>query len=74
VYVKNELHITLTIKINSSSSIKSDIKPHESIPQSYSNADDSLSVEKAHDISTQVQNLLLENTNATRVIVHAEPV
>jgi cation diffusion facilitator family transporter len=74
VYVKNELHITLTIKINSSSSIKSDIKPHESIPTSYSNADDSLSVEKAHDISTQVQNLLLENTNATRVIVHAEPV
>ena len=74
VYVKNELHITLTIKINSSSSIKSDIKPHESIPHSYSNADDSLSVEKAHDISTQVQNLLLENTNATRVIVHAEPV
>ncbi len=74
VYVKNELHITLTIKINSSSSIKSDIKPHESIPPSYSNADDSLSVEKAHDISTQVQNLLLENTNATRVIVHAEPV
>jgi len=30
-------------------------------------------VEKAHDISTQVQNLLLENTNAARVIVHAEP-
>jgi cation diffusion facilitator family transporter len=73
VYVKNELHITLTIKIKPSS-IKSDIKPHESIPHSYSNADDSLSVEKAHDISTQVQNLLLENTNATRVIVHAEPV
>lgn len=73
VYVKNELHITLTIKINSLS-IKSDIKPNDSIPTSYPNADDSLSVEKAHDISTQVQNLLLENTNATRVIVHAEPV
>ena len=73
VYVKNELHITLTIKINSLS-IKSDIKPNESIPHPSSNTDDSLSVEKAHDISTQVQNLLLENTNATRVIVHAEPV
>ncbi len=73
VYVKNELHITLTIKINCSS-IKSDINPRESISHSYSNANDSLSVEKAHDISTQVQNLLLENTNATRVIVHAEPV
>jgi cation diffusion facilitator family transporter len=73
VYVKNELHITLTIKINPLA-MKSDNKHDDSIPTSYSNADDSLSVEKAHDISTQVQNLLLENTNATRVIVHAEPV
>ncbi len=73
VYVKNELHITLTIKINPLS-IKSDNKSGDSIPYSSSNPDDSLSVEKAHDISTQVQNLLLENTNAARVIVHAEPV
>jgi cation diffusion facilitator family transporter len=73
VYVKNELHITLTIKINPLA-MKSDNKHDDSIPTSYSNADDSLSVEKAHDISTKVQNLLLETTNATRVIVHAEPV
>ena len=73
VYVKNDLHITLTIKI-SPISIKSDIKSGDSIPSSSSNPDDNLSVEKAHDISTQVQNLLLENTNAARVIVHAEPV
>ncbi len=73
VYVKNELHITLTIKINPLS-IKSDNRSSDSIPSSSSNPDDSLSVEKAHDISTQVQNLLLENTNASRVIVHAEPV
>jgi len=73
VYVKNELHITLTIKINPLS-IKSDNKSGDSIPSPSSNPDDSLSVEKAHDISTQVQNLLLENTNAARVIVHAEPV
>ena len=72
VYVKNELHITLTIKINPLS-IKSDDRSSDSIPSSSSNPDDSLSVEKAHDISTQVQNLLLENTNAARVIVHAEP-
>lgn len=72
VYVKNELHITLTIKINPLS-IKSQDRSSDSIPSSSSNPDDSLSVEKAHDISTQVQNLLLENTNAARVIVHAEP-
>jgi cation diffusion facilitator family transporter len=72
VYVKNELHITLTIKINPLS-IKSQDRSSDSVPSSSSNPDDSLSVEKAHDISTQVQNLLLENTNAARVIVHAEP-
>ena len=72
VYVKNELHITLTIKINPLS-IKSQDRSSDSIPSSSSNPDDSLSVEKAHEISTQVQNLLLENTNAARVIVHAEP-
>lgn len=73
VYVKNELHITLTIKINPLS-VRSNSKSGDSIPSSSSNPDDSLSVEKAHDISTQVQNLLLENTNAARVVVHAEPV
>lgn len=73
VYVKNELHITLTIKINPFS-VRSNGKSGDPIPSSSSNPDDSLSVEKAHDISTQVQNLLLENTNAARVIVHAEPV
>lgn len=72
VYVKNELHITLTIKINPLS-IKSQDRSSDSVPSASSNPDDSLSVEKAHDISTQVQNLLLENTNAARVIVHAEP-
>ena len=75
VYVKNELHITLTIKINPLP-IKSDNRSFDLIPSSPppSTLDDSLSVEKAHDISTRVQNLLLENTNASRVIVHAEPV
>jgi len=79
VYVKNELHITLTIKINPLP-IKSDTRSSDLIPSfpspssPPSTPDDSLSVEKAHDISTQVQNLLLENTNASRVIVHAEPV
>jgi len=73
VYVKKELHITLTIKINPLS-IKSAKRSDSISSPSSSNADDNLSIEKAHEISTQVQNLLLENTNAARVIVHAEPV
>ncbi|MGD9535109.1 MAG: cation diffusion facilitator family transporter [Candidatus Nitrosocosmicus sp.] len=74
VYVKSELHITLTIKINPDSlsqdneiknGLEGDSKQDESV---------GFSVEKAHAISTRVQNLLLENTSASRVIVHAEPV
>ena len=72
VYVKSELHITLTIKINPDSlTAESDIGKAEL--NSKSERDVKFSVEKAHSISTLVQNLLLQNTSASRVIVHAEP-
>jgi len=82
VYVKEELHITLTIKINPQH-IKSETEVFDgdesdtnSINTSSSNSSNQrndISVEKAHSISTMVQNLLLQNTRASRVIVHAEP-
>jgi cation diffusion facilitator family transporter len=90
VYVKKDLHITLTIKIN-----PNHIKPDEDTLEdnrehlaNFSNSSNhgstnksrnggsqriDFSVEKAHSISTIVQNLLLQNTKASRVIVHAEP-
>ncbi len=78
VYVKKELHITLTIKINpqhitSDNEIFGDTDKNSTITNSNNHSND-ISVEKAHTISTLVQNLLLQNTSASRVIVHAEPV
>ncbi|WP_161486250.1 cation diffusion facilitator family transporter [Candidatus Nitrosocosmicus hydrocola] len=83
VYVKEELHITLTIKINpnhiqTEEENLNDNKISYNDNNSNSNGDskhkpNDISVEKAHSISTQVQNLLLQNTKASRVIVHAEP-
>lgn len=83
VYVKEELHITLTIKINpghikSETGIFDDEADKNSThisssSNSSSNQRNDISVEKAHSISTMVQNLLLQNTRASRVIVHAEP-
>ncbi|HKR73689.1 MAG TPA: cation diffusion facilitator family transporter [Candidatus Nitrosocosmicus sp.] len=84
VYVKGELHITLTIKINPnhikteednmdnnrSLSNESNSISNGNIRDNQSN---DISVEKAHFISTQVQNLLLQSTKASRVVVHAEP-
>lgn len=69
VYIKNELHITLTIKIDPLF-MKSQSKIDYN--SSIDNGAD-LSIEKAHHISTLVQNLILAKTNASRVIVHAEP-
>ena len=80
VYVKEELHITLTIKINPNHDIKSenDNLNNNKVSNNQSNGKSNrqpsdISVEKAHSISTQVQNLLLQNTKASRIIVHAEP-
>jgi divalent metal cation (Fe/Co/Zn/Cd) transporter len=84
VYVKGELHITLTIKINPNhiKTEENNMDNNRSLSNesnSISNGDsrdnqsNDISVEKAHFISTQVQNLLLQSTTASRVIVHAEP-
>ena len=91
VYVKGELHITLTIKINPDHVKSSEDTLEENWDSAnYSNSHSSdngnsvenrnsnnqrndISVEKAHSISTLVQNLLLQNTKAARVIVNAEP-
>jgi divalent metal cation (Fe/Co/Zn/Cd) transporter len=35
--------------------------------------DDGLSVVTAHQIATDIQNLILKNTAASRVIIHTEP-
>lgn len=100
VYIKGELHITLTIKINpnhlksseegglegslhlgnfsnssgdDSSSINKTGDHYDSNSNNSRSQRSEISVEKAHSISTMVQNLLLQNTKASRVIVHAEP-
>lgn len=73
VYVKSELHITLTIKINPDSLTQGNELENGLDLDPKQDEDVGFSVEKAHAISTQVQNLLLENTSASRVIVHAEP-
>lgn len=73
VYIGNNLHITLTIIINSSLISKGNENVEEN-NATYKKKDNNLSIEKAHEISTIVQNLLLESTAASRVIIHAEPV
>jgi cation diffusion facilitator family transporter len=79
VKIDNDLHITLTIKINHHAYKKDEdkvnelsyIQEHEEENKGIIN--NNLSVEKAHQISTLVQNLILKNTQAARVVVHAEP-
>jgi cation diffusion facilitator family transporter len=72
VYVDNDLHITLTIKINPQFvKMEGDVNnPNDKNGDANTS---NLSIEKAHQISTTVQNLIQKNTNATRVVVHAEP-
>jgi cation diffusion facilitator family transporter len=55
VYVNDEQHITLSIKIKST--------PEKTIK----------TIEDAHRLATSVQNLLIRQTGASRVIVHTEP-
>ncbi len=80
MYVGTDLHITMTIKLNLNYSDKRIKKEPRNI--GYFNDDynkrrnndgSSISIEKAHEITTIVQNLVIENTGAKRVIVHAEP-
>ncbi|MER5176203.1 MAG: cation diffusion facilitator family transporter [Candidatus Nitrosocosmicus sp.] len=73
VFAGNEVHITLTIKLNPLY-IKMD-KNMKGASSSSSNSSDNkkLSVVTAHQIATNIQNLILENTGATRVVIHTEP-
>lgn len=69
VYINNELHITLVIKIGPSF-----IKDQNNNDFNISHDEDiDFSIESAHHISTLVQDLIIEKTNASRVVVHAEP-
>jgi cation diffusion facilitator family transporter len=67
VFAGNEVHITLTIKLNSLY-IKADSDVNN---DDFNN--NKLSVVLAHKIATNLQNKILENTDATRVIIHTEP-
>jgi divalent metal cation (Fe/Co/Zn/Cd) transporter len=67
VFAGNEVHITLTIKLNTLY-IKAD---SDVIKDDFNN--EKLSVGLAHKIATNLQNKIIENTNATRVVIHTEP-
>ena len=67
VFAGNEVHITLTIKLNPLY-----IKANKDVDKD--NFDNKkLSVVLAHKIATDLQNKILENTDATRVVIHTEP-
>lgn len=55
VYINDEQHITLSIKIKST--------PEKTIK----------TIEDAHRLATNVQNVVIKQTSASRVIVHTEP-
>jgi len=67
VFAGNEVHITLTIKLNSLY-LKADSDVNK---DDFNN--NKLSVVLAHKIATNLQNKILENTDATRVVIHTEP-
>jgi cation diffusion facilitator family transporter len=68
VFAGAEVHITLTIKLN-----QSYIKMDKNIKSESNSNNKKLSVVTAHQIATNIQNLILENTGATRVVIHTEP-
>ena len=68
VFAGNEVHITLTIKLNPSY-----IKIDRNVKAENNSDNKELSVVTAHQIATNIQNLILENTGATRVVIHTEP-
>lgn len=70
VFAGNEVHITLTIKLNP---FYIKIKDNDLDLPNGSQENKKLSVVKAHQIATDIQNRILENTEATRVIIHTEP-
>jgi divalent metal cation (Fe/Co/Zn/Cd) transporter len=75
VFAGSEIHITLTIKLNHSFVKKEN---NNNINNNNVNKDpksnsDGLSVVTAHQIATDIQNLILKNTAASRVVIHTEP-
>ena len=68
VFAGNEVHITLTIKLSPSY-----IKMDRNTNKENTLENEELSVEKAHQIATNIQDLILKNTGASRVIIHTEP-
>jgi divalent metal cation (Fe/Co/Zn/Cd) transporter len=53
VYINDEQHITLSIKIKSTQ--------------------EKMLIEDAHKLATDVQNVVMKRTGASRVVVHTEP-
>ncbi len=69
VFMGYETHITLTIKLNPKYiKMNNNLNLRDDI-----NDDEVISVGTAHQIATDIQNLILKNTDATRVIIHTEP-
>jgi cation diffusion facilitator family transporter len=68
VFAGNEVHITLTIKLSPSY-----IKMDRNTNKENTLENEELSVVKAHQIATNIQDLILKNTGASRVIIHTEP-
>jgi cation diffusion facilitator family transporter len=71
VFAENEMHITLTIKLNPSY-LKED-KNNKNANKDSISQNNKLSVSSAHKIATDIQNLILKNTGAARVVIHTEP-
>jgi divalent metal cation (Fe/Co/Zn/Cd) transporter len=74
VFAGNEIHITLTIKLNHSFvKMENNGNNNDKVNKEPTSRDDGLSVVTAHQIATDIQNLILKNTAASRVIIHTEP-
>ncbi len=75
VFAGNEIHITLTIKLNHSfvKMGNNNNNNNDNVNKDSISRGDELSVVTAHQIATDIQNLILKNTAASRVIIHTEP-
>lgn len=73
VFAGNEIHITLTIKLNHSFVKMENNGNNDNVHKDQISRGDGLSVVTAHQIATDIQNLILKNTAASRVIIHTEP-
>lgn len=62
---ENEKHITLTIKVST--------LPSSAVTAGQQARTNRMTIHEAHRIATYVQNLVIKQTGASRVIVHVEP-